>query len=99
MDVVTENQKIAQFHFALAHTRRLSILRTLATSDTGMTFEAIERKTKVKGSSLTHHLRILKESGLVTRKVNGRNSLYRSETPPLSDFLPTDLPKRAMACR
>ncbi len=83
MDVITKNQKIAQFFFALGHTRRLRIVSALASHGGGITFEALEAATNVRQSSLTHHLRILKEAGLVTRKVKGRYSYYRFDQRPL----------------
>lgn len=87
MDVVTKNQKLAQFFFALGHGRRLRIVATLSSAPQGMTFEAIEAATDIKGSSLTHHMRILKDAGLVVRKVVGRNSVYRFNKTPLQRHL------------
>ncbi len=85
MEYLTKSQKLAQFFSALGHTRRLKIIKLLAAAPKGMTFEAIEGKTGIRGASLFHHLRPLRDAGLINRKIKGRFTYY-SLDPALERF-------------
>jgi len=73
MERLTKSQKRAQFFAALGHTRRLRILAILIEYPKGVPFEVIEALSGIKGASLFHHLRPLRDAGLISRKIKGRN--------------------------
>jgi len=59
---------------ALGSEQRLSVLRSLvrAGSD-GLTIGELGKRTGVTGSTLTHHMKILAQAGLVTQEKQGRS--------------------------
>lgn len=87
MEFQTKPQKMAHFFAALGHTRRLKIINLLAETPRGLTFEAIEEQTGIAGSSLFHHLRPLREAGLLNRKIKGRFTYYSLDPNPLRQYL------------
>ena len=87
MEFKTKSQKQAHFFAALGHTRRLRIIDKLASAPKGMTFEDIAEHTGITGSSLFHHLRPLREAGLIDRKIKGRYTYYRLDPQPLRQYL------------
>lgn len=87
MEFQTKSQKLAAFFAALGHTRRLRIINLLAETPAGMTFEAIEDGTGISGSSLFHHLRPLRDAGLINRKIKGRYTYYSLDPAPLRHYL------------
>ncbi len=87
MERRTRQQATAQFFAALGHTRRLTILRLLARAQRPITFEIIEAKTGITGSSLYHHLRPLREAGLIHRKIKGRYTYYALDAHPFRQHL------------
>lgn len=60
----------------LGHQRRLEIIRLLvkATPD-GLTMGQIAYQTRIPGSSLTHHITALEQTGLITRQQENQ-SIY-----------------------
>lgn len=90
MEKRTRQQTMADFFAALGHTRRLTILRLLARSNGPLTFEAIEAATGIKGSTLYHHLRPLRDAGLIDRKIKGRYTFYGLDAFPLRQYLRAD---------
>lgn len=92
METLTKSQKLAQFFSALGHTRRLRIVNVLASSPGGMTFEAIENMTGIRGASLFHHLRPLRDAGLIDRKIKGRFAIYALDPAPLQRHLGASAP-------
>jgi len=74
------NAQKAKFFFALGHVRRLRIIDTLQNRPKGLTFEELELLARVPGASLSHHLRFLKEAGIVSRTVKARYSIYALHT-------------------
>ena len=69
-------QKTAQLYFALGHPRRLRIIEALQSRPKGVTLEDLEILARIPHSSLCHHIRFLKEAGLLTRQVRDRFSIY-----------------------
>lgn len=93
METLTKSQKLAQFFAALGHTRRLRIVNLLAISPKGLTFEDIETQTGITGSSLFHHLRPLRDAGLINRKIKGRFTFYSLDATPLRRHLGASVPQ------
>ena len=58
---------------ALGSEQRLAVLRTLVRAGPdGLTIGALGERTGVTGSTLTHHMRILLQAGLVNQAREGR---------------------------
>jgi len=93
METLTKSQKLAQFFAALGHTRRLRIISLLAETPAGLTFEDIEQRSGITGSSLFHHMRPLRDAGLINRKVRGRYTYYSLDAVPLRRYLGGPLPQ------
>ena len=77
---------------ALGSEQRLSVLRTLVRAgDQGLTIGALGERTGVTGSTLTHHMKILAQAGLVTQQKQGRSIICAAvaydEVRALSEFL------------
>jgi DNA-binding transcriptional ArsR family regulator len=63
---------------SLGHEVRLSLYRTLVRSGhDGMSFQSLVETMEVPPSTLTHHLKMLVASGLVTQERNGRETISR----------------------
>ena len=69
--------KSAQFYFALGHPRRLRIIDILKTQPNGLSFEDLEQETTIRGASLSHHLRFLKDAKIIHRQIRDRFSIYK----------------------
>lgn len=67
----------AKIFFALAHTRRLTVLDILQSAPDGLTFDALRTRSKIGRTSLGHHIRFLLDAALIDREVKGRHSIYR----------------------
>ena len=88
---------IRKMSFALSCRTRLSVLERLSLEpDEGLTIGEIKRSLRVPASSLTHHLNLLRETGLINQATEGReircfvnksrvDCLIRS----LAEFFPT----------
>ncbi len=79
---------------ALGSEQRLSVLKALVRSGpAGLTIGALGERAGVTGSTLTHHLRILTQAGLVRQERQGRSTICAAaayeEVRALSDFLLT----------
>ena len=77
---------------ALGSEQRLQVLRTLARSGPrGLTIGELGKRSGVSGSTLTHHMKILAQAGLVTQARQGRSILCAAvayaELEHLSQFL------------
>ncbi len=77
---------------ALGSEQRLSVLRTLVRAgDDGLPIGRLGEKTGVTGSTLTHHMKILAQAGLVTQTKQGRSIICAAvafdEVRALSQFL------------
>lgn len=77
---------------ALGSEQRLAVLRTLvrAGSD-GLSIGQLGERSGVTGSTLTHHMKILAQAGLVTQEKQGRSIICAAvafdEVRALSQFL------------
>lgn len=77
---------------ALGSEQRLSVLRVLVRAgDEGLSIGELGKRSGVTGSTLTHHMKILAQSGLVTQEKQGRSIICAAvayeEIRALSDFL------------
>lgn len=77
---------------ALGSEQRLEVLRTLVRAGpNGLPMGELGARTGVTGSTLTHHLRILREAGLVRQAKEGRKIICvgaaYDRAQELSDFL------------
>ncbi|MDQ2092173.1 ArsR/SmtB family transcription factor [Marimonas arenosa] len=77
---------------ALGSEQRLSVLRRLVRAGPdGLTIGELGQRTGVTGSTLTHHMKILTQAGLVTQTRQGRQIICAAvaydELKALSQFL------------
>ena len=77
---------------ALGSEQRLSVLRCLVRAGPGgLSIGALGRRAGVTGSTLTHHMKILAQAGLVTQQRQGRSIICAAvaydELRALSAFL------------
>ena len=70
---------------ALGDPTRREILKALRAGD--LTAGEIAARFPMTAASVSHHLAVLKEAGLVTSERNGRNLIYSLETTVFQDFL------------
>ncbi|MEL7300577.1 MAG: metalloregulator ArsR/SmtB family transcription factor [Pseudomonadota bacterium] len=84
--------EVASTFAALGSEQRLTVLRALVRAgDPGLSIGALGERTGVTGSTLTHHMKILTQAGLVTQKKQGRSIICAAvaydEVRALSEFL------------
>lgn len=77
---------------ALGSEQRLAVLRALVRAGPdGLTIGALGDRTGVTGSTLTHHMKILAQGGLVTQTKQGRSIICAAvaydQVRALSNFL------------
>ena len=87
-----EIARAASAFAALGSEQRLSVLRTLVRAgQDGLSIGELGQRTGVTGSTLTHHLKILTQAGLVHQTRKGRSIISSAvaydEVRKLSDFL------------
>lgn len=70
---------------AMGDPTRREILRVLRAGD--LTAGEIARRFPMTGASVSHHLSVLKEAGLVRSERNGRSLVYSLETTVFQEFL------------
>jgi ArsR family transcriptional regulator len=70
---------------ALGDPTRREILRALRGGD--LTAGEIAGRFPMTAASVSHHLSVLKEAGLVRSERNGRNLVYSLETTVFQEFL------------
>ena len=70
---------------ALCDPTRREILRVLQAGD--LTAGDIASRFPMTAASVSHHLSVLKEAGLVSVERDGRNLIYSLETTVFQDFL------------
>jgi DNA-binding transcriptional ArsR family regulator len=70
---------------ALGDPTRREILRVLRAGD--LTAGEIAGRFPMTAASVSHHLSVLKEAGLVRSERNGRNLVYSLETTVFQEFL------------
>ena len=89
---------------ALGSEQRLTVLRSLVRAGpSGLTIGQLGERTGVTGSTLTHHMKILAQAGLVTQARRGRQIICAAvaydELRSLSTFLLRECCADAGACR
>ena len=67
---------------ALAHTIRIEIIDLLGESELG--FGEISEKTGVAKSSLSQHLSVMVEKGILTQRKEGLNSYFKLSSPKVT---------------
>lgn len=77
---------------ALGSEQRLMVLRTLVRAgEVGLSIGQLGERSGVTGSTLTHHMKILAQAGLVTQEKQGRSIICAAvafdEVRLLSEFL------------
>lgn len=73
---------------ALAHEHRLALFRLLVqTGPEGLPAGRIAGALGVPNSSLSHHLALLHEAGLVTQRREGRSLIYAADYPAMERLL------------
>jgi DNA-binding transcriptional ArsR family regulator len=70
---------------ALGDPTRREILKALRGGD--LTAGEISARFPMTAASVSHHLSVLKEAGLVTAERSGRNLIYSLETTVFQEFL------------
>lgn len=70
---------------ALGDPTRREILKALRGGD--LTAGEIAARFPMTAASVSHHLSVLKDAGLVTAERNGRNLIYSLETTVFQEFL------------
>ncbi len=70
---------------ALADPTRREILRALRAGP--LTAGEIGGRFSITGASISHHLSVLKEAGLVQAERDGRNIVYSLEATVFQDFM------------
>ena len=76
MDARARLQALEDVFAALAHASRRQILMTVYFRD-GMSAGDIAKRFHFAWPTISRHLRILEEAGLLTQEKQGRNRLYR----------------------
>ncbi|MBD3680223.1 MAG: helix-turn-helix transcriptional regulator [Rhodobacteraceae bacterium] len=84
-------EQAASTFAALGSEQRLAVLRTLVRAGPeGLSIGQIGQRAGVTGSTLTHHMKILTQSGLVRQDKRGRSIICVADfdaTRALSDYL------------
>ena len=77
MNTMAYRQETARYFAAFAHPRRLLICEHLeAAGRRGMGFQYLMRKTRLKASTLSHHLERMDRGGILHRRQNGRETWF-----------------------
>lgn len=72
------NEALARNFRALSHPRRAMLFRLLAERpDAGDSLDRLQRASRLRYSSLVHHLREMERCGLVRRQRRGAEVAYR----------------------
>jgi len=70
---------------ALADPTRREILRALRSGD--LTAGEIASRFPITGASISHHLAVLREAGLVTAERNGRSIVYSLDSTIVQELM------------
>ncbi|MEM1373860.1 MAG: metalloregulator ArsR/SmtB family transcription factor [Pseudomonadota bacterium] len=84
--------KVASTFAALGSEQRLMVLRVLVRAgDSGLSIGELGERSGVTGSTLTHHMKILAQAGLVRQEKQGRSIICAAvaydEVRALSEYL------------
>ena len=64
---------LAMVFDGLGHPRRIAIFHALRTAGSdGLSFGALAKQANIADPSLTHHIRMMKKSGLVKSRIQGQ---------------------------
>ena len=85
MSTVTAEPMLDETLRALGDPTRREILRVMRAGD--LTAGEIAARFPMTAASVSHHLSVLKEAGLVRSERNGRNLVYSLETTVFQEFL------------
>ena len=83
--VELDNDRLAAMLKALSHPVRLEMVRMLADCDQQCL--DLTREVELAQSTVSEHLRVLKEAGLVAVRREGRFRYYRLRAAPLAEVL------------
>lgn len=75
---------LVSFFKALANENRLKILGILASKECGV--EELATAMRLKAPTISHHLGVLKELGVVAMRVEGNDHLYRLDSNGLEEM-------------
>ena len=78
-------ERLARLCKALAHPARLQIVRLLMAVDTCVCGDIVE-KLPLAQSTVSQHLKILKEAGLVKGEIDGPRTCYALDRESLAEF-------------
>ncbi|MEM6276819.1 MAG: metalloregulator ArsR/SmtB family transcription factor [Pseudomonadota bacterium] len=94
MNDITETRlvEVASAFAALGSEQRLMVLRALVRAgETGLSIGELGERSGVTGSTLTHHMKILSQAGLVRQEKKGRSIICAAvaydEVRALSEYL------------
>jgi DNA-binding transcriptional ArsR family regulator len=73
--VKQSNEKFIRFFKALANQERIDIVKLLK-DNTELNAQSIERRFYLEQSTTSHHLKMLKNAGVVKSRREGRNIFY-----------------------
>jgi DNA-binding transcriptional ArsR family regulator len=79
------NQRLADRLKALGHPARLEILRVLAARGTCVCGEVVEVMPLAQ-ATVSQHLKVLKEAGLIRGRIDGKNSCYRLDPKGMTEL-------------
>lgn len=75
------SRRAADLFKTLSDATRLQMLHLIAESnDEGMSCSALSEALDITAPTVTHHLKKLSESGLVTRRQHGKWAFYKANT-------------------
>jgi ArsR family transcriptional regulator, arsenate/arsenite/antimonite-responsive transcriptional repressor len=83
--MITMNQRLADRLKALGHPARLEILRVLAARGTCVCGEVVEVMPLAQ-ATVSQHLKVLKEAGLIRGRIDGKNSCYCLDPRSIADL-------------
>jgi ArsR family transcriptional regulator len=84
-DGLAMDQLLAERLKALAHPARLEILRVLAARGTCVC-GAVVKAMPLSQATVSQHLKVLKEAGLIRGRIDGKNSCYCVEPDGIADL-------------
>ncbi len=90
MDIPSQSPSLPQLLYAMGDPVRLTILHKLAAAPGGLSCGDLCPETP--RSTLTHHLKILRESGLITTAKHGQTHINHLASAGLESHFPGLLP-------
>ena len=81
----TDTEQLANALKALSHPARLAILQTLARRGTCICGEIVE-VMPLSQATVSQHLKVLKDAGLISGEIDGQKSCYCIDTGAFQDL-------------